>query len=599
MDTDIDTTGPATEGTPATGPAVADPATGPATTTDADGITHTAVNGIRTLLAPRSGPVTAGLLFRVGRADETLATSGITHLVEHLALHRHGLSDLHYNGSTSAAHTHFHVTGTPADVVEYLNGVCAALRDLPMDRLETEKEILRTEAAGRGRGPGHGMALWRYGSRSYGLTDYAEAGLHRITAHNVRDWAGTWFTAENAVLWITSDTLPEGLDLTLPTGTWHPAPEATSALPATPAYFQGDEGGLVLTSVLPRSTEAGLLTEVLGKELFRALRQKGGYSYTAAAEYCPRDTASATVIAYADALPEKQDAMVGAFVDVLAKLRAGRIEQADLDSVRTAALAQFDVPELAAAKLPAQAMNLLMRHRDLTVAEARAQIEAVTLADLQRVARELWAGALMQVPRRGVDWAGLTAAPATSPDTVTGRRYTSLEDRDLALLVAGDGVSLVGPGQQVTVRYAACSLMYVFPDGARHLVGHDGFTLTVEPTLHGITAAELAPLDAGVPPAAVVRMPPRDPARIPQPRKAEPAEPKATRSTAVTVVLWLLGLASGFLTVVLGLLVLGETDAELTPDGPDWTAVGGFGIVCLMFLVPWLLVLRHRLKGKG
>ncbi|MCX4691501.1 pitrilysin family protein [Streptomyces sp. NBC_01408] len=592
-------TGPDTTGRDITAPAATTPAAAADATTDADGVTQTTVDGIRTLLAPRSGPVTAGLLFRVGRADETLATSGITHLVEHLALHRHGLSDLHYNGATAATYTHFHVTGTPADVVEYLNGVCAALRDLPMDRLETEKEILRTEAAGRSRGPGHGMALWRYGSRSYGLTDYAEAGLHRITPHNVRDWAGTRFTAENAVLWITSDTLPEGLDLTLPTGEWLPAPEASSALPATPAYFRGDEGGMVLTSVLPRSTKAGLLAEILGKELFRALRQKGGYSYTAAAEYCPRDTDSATVVAYADALPEKQDAMVGAFVDVLAKLRAGRIEKADLEAVRTAALAQFDAPELAAAKLPAQAMNLLMRHRDLTVAEARAEIEAVTVADLHEVARELWAGALVQVPGRDLDWAGLTAAPTASSDTVTGRRYTSLEDRKVALLVGGDGVSLAGPDHQVTVRYAECSLMYVFPDGARHLVGHDGFTLTVEPTLHGITAAELAPLDAGVPPASVVRMPPRDPARIPQPRKAEPTAPKATRNTGITVVLWLLGLISGFLTVVLALLVVGETDAEITPAGPDWTSVIGFGVVCLMFVVPWLLVLRHRLKGKG
>lgn len=137
-----------------------------ATTTDEDGVTTTTVNGVRTLLAPRSGPVTAGLLFRVGRADETLATSGITHLVEHLALHRHGLSDLHYNGATAAAYTHFAVTGTADDVVEYLNGVCAALRDLPVDRLETEKEILRTEAAGRGCGAADGMGVWRYGARS-------------------------------------------------------------------------------------------------------------------------------------------------------------------------------------------------------------------------------------------------------------------------------------------------------------------------------------------------------------------------------------------------------------------------------------------------
>lgn len=196
----------------------------PAGHTTADGITHTTTGGIRTVLAPGSGPVTAGLLFRVGRADETLATSGVTHLVEHLALHHHGLGDLHYNGATASVYTHFHVTGTPADVVEYLNGVCAALRNLPMHRLATEKEILRTEAAGRSHGPGHAMPLWRYGSRGYGLTSYAEAGLHGLGVADVHDWAHSWFTAENAVLWMTTDSVPEGLDLTLPTGEWRPTP---------------------------------------------------------------------------------------------------------------------------------------------------------------------------------------------------------------------------------------------------------------------------------------------------------------------------------------------------------------------------------------
>ncbi|MFF4643870.1 M16 family metallopeptidase [Streptomyces sp. NPDC001389] len=564
-----------------------------------DGVTHTTVDGVRTVLAPGSGPLTAGLLFRVGRADETLATSGVTHLVEHLALHHHGLSDLHYNGATAAAYTHFLVSGTPAEVVEYLNGVCAALRNLPMDRLETEKEILRTEAAGRAQGAAHSLPLWRYGSRSYGLTSYAETGLHRLTADDVHDWARTRFTTENAVLWLTGDTVPDGLDLTLPSGTWHPAPQPTSALPSTPAYFQGPDGVAVLTSVVPRSTAGNLFAEVLGKELFRELRQKGGYSYTAAADYCPRDTDWATVTAYADALPRKQDAMIGAFVDVLAKLRAGRIEQADLDAVRTSALSQFDHPEPAAARLPSEAMNLLLRRPSLSNAESRAEIEAVTVTDLQRIAREVWANALMQVPGRGVDWAGLTEAPTWSSDLVTGRRYAAVEDRQTTLLVARDGLSLVRPDGHLTIRYAECSLMQAYPDGARHLVGHDGFSITVEPTLFGITAAELASVDAGVPPAAVVRMPPRDPSRIPQPRPVQPA-PDAPQPPKrwFTVVLWVLGIPAllfGGLSSMTTLALLSKG----TEDPDDWLVLVALWVFSSFFLVPWGICLRRRKQGKS
>ncbi|MFD3869822.1 M16 family metallopeptidase [Streptomyces sp. NPDC058623] len=562
-----------------------------------DGITHTTVGGIPTLLAPGSGPVTAGLLFRVGRADETLATSGITHLVEHLALHRHGMGDLHYNGATATLHTHFHVTGSPADVIEYLNGVCAALRDLPLDRLETEKDILRTEAAGRTNGPAHGMAPWRYGARGYGLTGFGEAGLRRLTAANVRDWARTRFTAENAVLWMTTDTVPEGLDLTLPTGTWHPAPEPTSALPTTPAHFVGGDGGMVLTSVIPRSAAGVLFTEVLGKQLFRDLRQKGGYSYTAAADYQPRDADHATVTAYADALPQQQDAMVGAFVDVLAALRAGRVEQADLDSVRAAALARADVPEPAVAALPSRALNLLLRRPTSTFAEARAELEAVTVADIGRVAREVWAGALIDVPTRGLEWAGTTAAPTRSEDVVTGPRWSARDDPRNAVIVGRDGISLVGPDTRITVRYADCVLLYAFPDGGRHLVGADGFTLTVEPTLFGITAAELAHLDAGVPPASVVRMPARTPDRIPQPSTPKPAGP-APRKAWLTAVMWLLGVP-GLLIGASSAIVTLALISDGTGDSTDWTVLACIWIVAAVFLIPWGVCLRRRRNGLG
>ncbi|WP_405489789.1 M16 family metallopeptidase [Streptomyces sp. NBC_00096] len=559
-------------------------------------ITETSVAGIRTLLAHRPGPVTAGLLFRVGSADETLATSGITHLVEHLALYRHGLGDLHYNGTTAAACTHFHVTGTTADVVEYLNGVCAALRDLPVERLETEKEILRTEAAGKAGGPARAAAAWRYGPGSYGLAAHPEYGLHKITERDVRDWARTWFTAENAVLWITGDTVPEGLDLGLPSGAWHPAPEPTSALPGTPAYFHGDDGGVCLTAVVPRSTRASLFTEVLGKELFRELRQKGGYSYTAAADYSVRDAGRATVVAYADSLPQKQDALVGAFVDVLAKLRAGRIEQSDLDAVRASALARFDLPDLGAAMLPGHAVNLLLGHRNLTPAEARAELGAVTTEDLRDVAREVWADALMQVPTASVEWAGLTPAPARSADIVEGRRRPAVADDAVSLIVGAEGVSVVAPDDRATVRYADCVLLRTFPDGARHLVDRNGFSVTVEPSLYRIDPAELAVVDASVPPSVVIAMPPRDPARIPRAtRPGAAAAWRNPRSGLFAAAIWGLGALAVVMAAVTGVLLFHATDPAVPVGDRDLRPVKLSGLVTVGFAV--MCVARHRRRS--
>ncbi|MFD9001267.1 M16 family metallopeptidase [Streptomyces sp. NPDC059582] len=560
-------------------------------------ISHTTTQGVPTLYAPRPGEITAGLFFRVGRADETLATAGITHLVEHLALHRLGLSDLHYNGATSNTYTLFHVTGSEEEVVSYLNSVCAALRDLPLARLETEREILRTEAASRNGGPGSQLPLWRYGAQSYGLTSYNELGTWDLTADQIRHWAETRFTRDNAVLWLTSDRVPEGLDLTLPAGTRHPAPVATSALPTTPAYIHGDDGHVVFNAVLPRSTAAAVFADVLGRALFQDLRQEGGYSYSAEADYSPRDADWATLTAYADALPKKQDAVVGGFVDTLARLRAGRIEQSELDSARAKMLKMYDTPDLGAATVPSYALGLLLGHRILSPEQHRAELTAVTITDLRDVARAAWANGLLQVPGRGADWAGFTLAPQYSQDALTGTRHQSLEDDRVTLVIGAAGVSLITPGGPITVGYDSCAAMTTRPDGARSLTGRDGFCVSIEPTLYrGVTPERIATVDASVPPAAVVHMPARAPEQIPRPRKRTPAQDSPKKSTWA----WTLALSViGSLTAVWCLLAAIVTADEADAANPAWDAVVGvWGLALPLLLVTWKLhQARRRRRG--
>lgn len=572
--------------------------TGLAATTGLDALTglvsHTTVQGVPTLHAPRRGETTAGLFFRVGRADETLATSGITHLVEHLALHRLGLTDAHHNGTTANAYTHFHVTGSEAEVVAHLNGVCAALRDLPMERLETEREILRTEASGRGSTSQ--LPMWRYGAQGYGLSSYNEMGTWSLTAEQVRDWAAARFTRENAVLWITGDHVPEGLDLSLPAGTRFPAPAATSALPVTPAFVHGDDGHVVLTSVVRRSTAASLFADVLGRALFHDLRQEGGYSYSAEADYSPRDATHASLTAYADALPKKQDAVVGGFVDTLARLRAGRTEQSELDSARAKALKVFDVPDLGAAALPSYALSLLLGHRILGPEQQRAELEAVTVGDLHEVAHEVWDAALLQVPGRGLDWAGCTLAPQYSAEPVTGTRHPSLTDDAVTLAVGAEGVSLEGPRGPVTVRYEAVSAMTTRPDGARSLTGHDGFNVTVEPNLfRGVTPATIAGIDAAVPPEAVVALPAREPGRIPAPPAPPTAKQRWRKLTAADrkrLLPAVLLTAAGLLFCVPALRVLVD---ELQYEAPDTGKIVLFCIPPTVLLtLAWRAVAAFR-----
>ncbi|MGN9909908.1 insulinase family protein [Phytohabitans sp. LJ34] len=533
-------------------------------------IRETSVDGVQTLLAPKSGPLMAGLTFRVGRADETLATAGVTHLLEHLALFHLGLSDYHYNGATGSVVTHFHMEGSEEDVVRYLAGVCDALGNLPVGRLETEKDILRTEAAGRSVGVADSMPLWRYGAQGYGLVSYDEMGLYRLSTDDVRRWAATWFTRQNAVLWITSAQVPAGLRLRLPEGVRRPVPRPSSALPTTPAYFNERVNGVVFDTVVRRRMAASMFSAVLEREMYRSLRQEGGYSYVTSTNYEPRGDGFCTVTALADALPDKQDAVLGGFVDVLARLRVGRIEQSDLDSVRAKVEEMLRHEDYGWARLPTAAMNALTGYPNPAVEALVDEVRGVTVDDITAVAVEATGAALLQVPAGlNARWAGYTPAPTSSTAALAGQRYASRQSDDIALVVGAEGVSVVHADGVAAVRYAECAIAVAWPDGGRQLIGLDGVSVRVEPTLYHLPPGLIAHIDASVPPANVVWMPARDPGAIPQPPApaapppAVPAKRPAQWSPGA-VVLLVLATITAALTALCGAAV-----ASADPQNPD------------------------------
>ncbi|GAA2621994.1 hypothetical protein GCM10010399_61500 [Dactylosporangium fulvum] len=474
------------------------------------------VDGVPALLVPHDGPMIAGLTFRVGQVDETLSYRGITHLLEHLVLHDRGLTDYHYNGSTGAIATSFTMQGGEDDIVAFLGGVCAALLDPPLDRLETERSILRAEANGRGAGVNERLPLWRYGARGYGLVSYDELGLPRIAPDDLRRWAETWFTRQNAVLWVAGGRLPEGLRLPLRDGARRPVPAPSSALPATPAYFLGDGDAVVFDGIMGRSVTGGVLAGVLERELFRSLRQEDGNSYTASASYDPRGDGLATVTAFADAAPGKAGAVLGGFVDVLAKLKVGRIEQADLDAVRAKAEDSLDGSAVAVGMLPGHALNLLTGQPILPVEELRSELRAVTVADVHSAFLEVYGTGLLQVPDgHGADWAGYVAAPTTSERAVDGRRYENL-------VVGAEGVSLRHGDHSATVLFQECAICLAYPDGGRQLIGNDSITVRVEPTVQHVPPDVIRQIDEAVAPVTVW-LPARDPSKIPQPGQSSPS----------------------------------------------------------------------------
>ncbi|GIJ49113.1 hypothetical protein Val02_59990 [Virgisporangium aliadipatigenens] len=567
-------------------------------------LTVTEVDGIPALLAPSEGPLHAGLTFRVGRADEPLTRAGITHLVEHLALHRLGLTDYHFNGSTGTVGTHFHMSGDRTAVAGFLTGVCDALADLPFDRLETEKSILRTEGAGRGTVATDRLAAVRYGATGFGLPSFDEWGIHQLSAEDLRRWVGTWFTAANAVLWIVGGEVPAGLRLRLPPGERHALPDATPVLTTLPAYLSGPGAGVVFEAVVERRPAASLYSAVLKRELFRSLRQEGGYSYTAATAFDPIGP-RAVLTAVADAHPDQQDAVLGGFVDCLMRHSVGTVEEEDLTAARAAAERALHHPDDLPALLMQRALDLLTGRPLRPVEERLTRLRAVTREDLHGVAvAALESGLLLTPQGRTADWAGFAEVPSWTGAPVDGVTLAVRDDPQLRLLVGRHGVSLVSPAGARTVRFDACAAVLAWPDGARHLVAADGTSVRIEPTLLSVPPGVLPRLDRAIPREALVRMPARDPSVIPRPRPVAPRAPvvsppapvapvaRTPRETAMVVLAVVFSIAASI--GLLGLMAVG-LDEEATAG--DWERLGLVWTVALATGLPIVIVQRRRRSG--
>jgi hypothetical protein len=507
-----------------------------------------------------------------------LARRGITHLLEHLVLHPMGTADYHYNGSTGSVVTSFHLQGTADDVAAFLAAVCRFLRDPPVHRLSVEKDILRTERSSRTRGVADALPLWRYGARGYGLPAYPEWGVHAVSEEELLQWAAAHFTRDNAVLWIAGDDVPAGLRLDLPSGRRVPLPAPTSALPATPAYFMGGSHATALDAVVTHRPAGPVFASVLQRQLFRALRQEGGLSYTTATDYDPRGDGFATLTALADALPGKQDAVLGGFLDLLAAIRAGRIPEADLAAVQTQAMDELARLEADAARLPAAAFGVLTGRPVRSADELAQEVKAVTAADVHEVATEAMAGALLMTPAgTTADGAGFAAAPNTSSDAVEGRTYCAIAGPE-RLVVGEDGVSVLSAGgEPATVRFDRCVVMLAFPDGGRYFIGDDGLAVAVEPTL--FRGADRVRLDERFPADRRVDLPARDPDQIPRPARRDRRpmrELPAPQRNALVLVGLIAAVTTGPAAYLTGSMIIGTADHEAAQPVAAWLIAAVF-----------------------
>ncbi|MCL2735082.1 MAG: hypothetical protein FWD75_00430 [Propionibacteriaceae bacterium] len=477
-------------------------------------ITSTYVDGVRLLTAPTTGQARGGITFRVGYSDEPFQYTGATHLVEHLALHHLGQTDYHFNGTTAPYMTHFFSQGTPDEVTTFITRVCQALCDLPLDRLDLEKQVLRTEADGRSPSMGEWMRTWRHGVSG----QLSEWGLPGMTPAMVADWTRRHFTRENAVVWFAGPEAPPSWSLPLPSGVPLPMPVRREMVDAYPAYFSQGSRTIGWQAIVGRSMAASVYSDVLRRHMFRELRQQHGYSYTVDTDYSPVDAQHASLMCLADSGATTTDAALGGFIDLMTQSRWGGLHADDVASAIGAARRSLDDPDWEALTLPSGCFDLLTGAPTSTREELLAEIELIDDAALHAVAEEAARSALLCVPvGLRADWAGYALAPTSIHGPVEGTEVAPVEPSTQRLVLSAQGITVRTPPASRTVRFDDCAGMLAWPDGARRLVAMDATTIHIEPTLWRLDPGVRAWIDQSIPADKVAWQPARSPDAIPVP----------------------------------------------------------------------------------
>jgi predicted Zn-dependent peptidase len=358
------------------------------------------IDGVPVFTAPGPARATAALVFGVGIRDESYATLGVTHLIEHLAMGVLPKTHLERNATVDVESTVFYASGRPEAVADFVTRVCAALSDLPTDRMDLEMGVLEAENCA-GSHP-TAAALWgaRFRLNGPGLAVAGGGVPVGLTEEQVRAHARKWFVRSNVTLAWHGD-LPPDLRLDLPDG---PRPERPAPEPRPqdrPVWMQGDTSGvgLLLTSSPTPNQPLNLAVDVLESRLTDIARHQRGLSYSVLREVIDVGPDRREVAVVVDAREGQEAAVAGILWEQYRELCATGPSDDELAHA-VAGFAEFldSGDDAVAAELGQAALSCVFGSPIRTAAEAMAGQRAVTPEVAAEALRATTSTAILIVP---------------------------------------------------------------------------------------------------------------------------------------------------------------------------------------------------------
>lgn len=458
-------------------------------------IRRTDLDGLATFWAEGlPGPAQAWLVFRVGAADETLHTRGVTRLVTGLALDGAGSGAAAYGAFVGGPTTAFELNGTPEQVADLLHQVWQGLSS-GAERLEEvrEREILHSGMR-RPDASDHLLAT-RFGPHGPGLSGQPELGLHHLGADEVLSWRQRYFGTANAALSL-KNVSPEDLGLPpRPHGERRPLDPGPQSTFPLPAWFEEDVDDVTVSSLLPGSPAADTFSSAAVWRLRHRLGDGGRVELSSSRVWPGTDHVAISCAGDACA----------ALTATLDELASDGPTEAEID-MRAAQLREWrGGPDSFTARLEWAA------HRHALGGPADEETAVPEAREVAAAAREFLANALFRVPPNAGEPPPFHHLSGSSDDGVTGATYAHAGDAHAGTLVVGpDGLTVTLDGRRVTVRFDACEAVAQWPDGTLDVFGSDGFGAQIRPQEWIDGDAAVAAVVAGMPGRVVAMRPPRD-----------------------------------------------------------------------------------------
>jgi len=471
---------------------------------------QTEVSGVPAFWSETTRPFSATLMFDVGHGDETLLTSGLTHLVEHLAMPDHSRHLFEVNARVEIYRSIFWAHGEPDEVFEFIQSTAAALASLPLERLEAERRILRAEGDNFGSTRYSSVLCGRFGARGPGLYDYPEYGLLTLGAEDAASWAETRFTAASAALWLTGAP-PDGFELPLRAGARAPARVLPDAVFGLPLYVTWDGDGIAFGSLVERSVVGRIAAWIVRDRVFHELRHRHGVSYNTQLDYEPLTATVAHMFVSSDVIGGHEELACNAVVEALEQLASDGPTAEELEYALTLSERFANDEDDGRSWLDTLATDALLGAERATSADVLAALAAIGADDIARAVGGFLETMVLCLPG-GVTPPGdrFSPLPPWNDPEIAGRRYPGPRPRRWKrsgewMVVGDEGVSWSDGEGSFTVRYDDAGLLVCDGETPRVLHRLDGRWINFGAPAEWRSGERLlADIKATVPPQLVV-----------------------------------------------------------------------------------------------